>query len=474
MIDFKPRAWQRAKLSYLVTELGGSTPSKDRPEFWNGTVPWVSPKDMKVDCIRDSIDHVTKRALAETNLRTVPVGSVLMVVRGMILAHSVPVALSGVPVTLNQDMKALVPGPRVSGLFLRYCLQAHQARLLALVEEAGHGTRCLRSELWRKFELAIPPLATQLAIANFLDRKTAAIDALIEKKRKLLDLLAEKRAALINQAVTKGLDPDVPMKDSGIPWIGVIPVHWEVAPLYSRFAVQLGKMLDASRVTGNSLAPYLRNANVQWDHIDIVDLNEMDFGPADRKKFALKQGDILMCEGGANAKVVGRSAIWNGEIENCYYQKALHRIRALSSDEVPRFLLYAIQAACEMGVFVAGSNANIFHLPAEQLRVFRFAFPPTAEQRVIVSRLDAAQVASRRTSELLSRNIERLQEYRQSLITAAVTGQLDISAEAGRWPRAFTPSTPSSPRSRPTSSPTATSLPPPQSSTASAHFFRES
>ncbi len=77
----------------------------------------------------------------------------------------------------------------------------------------------------------MPPLPTQKAIADYLDEKTAAIDALIEKKRKLLDLLAEERAALINQAVTKGLDPTVPMKDSGIPWIGEIPAHWDVLQL---------------------------------------------------------------------------------------------------------------------------------------------------------------------------------------------------------------------------------------------------
>jgi len=141
-----------------------------------------------------------------------------------------------------------------------------------------------------------PPLPIQKAIAGFLDRKTAAIDALIEKKQKVLDLLAEKRAALINQAVTKGLDPNVPMKDSGIPWIGEIPAHWQMAPLYSRYSVQLGKMLDSSRQTGAALAPYLRNANVQWDRISTDDLREMDFSPSDRKKFALRAGDIMMCE----------------------------------------------------------------------------------------------------------------------------------------------------------------------------------
>ena len=220
--------WPRARLGRLVHEMGGATPPKDRGEFWNGGIPWVSPKDMKSEVISDSIDHVSDLAVAQTSLRIVPEGAVLLVVRGMILAHTVPVAQTVVPVTVNQDMKALAPSRKISGAFLRYSLQAHQDHLLGLVEEAGHGTRCLRSELWRRFEVPVPPLATQNAIAAFLDRKTAAIDALIEKKQKLLELLAEKRAALINQAVTKGLDPNVPMKDSGIPSIGLIPKHWQL------------------------------------------------------------------------------------------------------------------------------------------------------------------------------------------------------------------------------------------------------
>ncbi|MFA5508909.1 MAG: restriction endonuclease subunit S, partial [Vulcanimicrobiota bacterium] len=106
----------------------------------------------------------------------------------------------------------------------------------------GIGTAFLRlyTEDFGNISVPLPPLPTQKAIANFLDRKTAAIDALIEKKEKLPKLLAEKRSALINQAVTKGLDPNVPMKDSGIPWIGEIPAHWEIIPLGYRVSMQGG------------------------------------------------------------------------------------------------------------------------------------------------------------------------------------------------------------------------------------------
>ncbi|MCB9604770.1 MAG: hypothetical protein H6720_31000, partial [Sandaracinus sp.] len=253
--------------------------------------------------------------------------------------------------------------------------------------------------------------------------KTAAIDALIEKKQKLLELLAEKRTALINRAVTKGLDPDVPMKDSGVPWIGEIPAHWEVAPVYSFAAVQLGKMLDSSRQTGQDSAPYLRNANVQWDGIATDDLNRMDFSRSDRLKYQLKSGDILMCEGG----VVGRSAIWRGQVDGVLYQKALHRVRT-NRRALPEFFIQSIRAAFDQGVFLEEASATISHLTAERLRVLRFPRPPIPEQASIAAHLGLALETSVGASQRMADQIDRLREYRQALITAAVTGQIDVEA----------------------------------------------
>ena len=314
--------------------------------------------------------------------------------------------------------------------FMFYCLFA--AARSGAFSDAGSATiDHLTGETLRATRFPFPPFIAQRAIADFLDRKTAAIDDLIAKKERLIELLEEKRAALINQAVTKGLDPNVPMKDSGIPWIGEIPAHWELPPLYARYHVQLGKMLDSAKQTGEWAAPYLRNANIHWDHLDTDDLKSMDFTPADRVKFRLRPGDILMCEGGANAQVVGRCAVWTGELEDCYYQKALHRIRAASQKDVPRFLFYVLWAASEMGEFVVDSNANIYHITAEKLRVMRFPFPPMDEQHAIVDRLDRELGRMCKTEDLLRAQNAKLTEYRQALITAAVTGQLDIRAAEG-------------------------------------------
>src|SRR5579883_1450206 len=111
----------------------------------------------------------------------------------------------------------------------------------------------------------------------------------------------------------------------------------------------------------------------------------MDFEPATRDRFQLRSGDLLVCEGGE----VGRSAIWNGALAECFYQKALHRLRALSQSDLPRFMYYLLYTAAHRGVFAAEANPNtIDHLTAEKLRKHRFAFPPRDEQRAIVAFLD--------------------------------------------------------------------------------------
>jgi type I restriction enzyme S subunit len=206
--------------------------------------------------------------------------------------------------------------------------------------------------------------AKQRRIATFLDAKTAEIDELIALKQQQIALLQQKRMALISRAVTKGLDPHAPMRDSGVAWLGEVPERWEVAQLHYHYSVQLGKMLDTNRITGNHLAPYLRNVDVQWGRINIVDLPQMDFSPQDRVRFQLQKDDLLVCEGGE----VGRTAIWNGGIDECYYQKAIHRLRRTRTTDIPQFMYYVMLTAAYIGVFVAEGNPNtIDRLTAEKL-----------------------------------------------------------------------------------------------------------
>lgn len=420
-----PSHWTVSPLKCLAEFKSGGTPDKATREFWDGDVPWASAKDLKSGSLFDTVEHITDKALEVGAATLVEPGTLLVVVRGMILARLFPVTRACVPMAINQDLKAVVAKRGLSSDFLAWLLRGSEAETLSRLDEAGHGTKALRMDAWTAMRMPVPPIDEQRMVSSFLDRETAKIDALVDEQRLLIDLLKEKRHAVISQAVTKGLDPSVPMKDSGVEWLGKVPAHWEIAPIGARYSVQLGKMLDTAKITGANLRPYLRVFDVQWGRINTEGLPMMDFDADDRSKFRLVTGDLLINEGGSYP---GRAAIWSADIEECYYQKALHRLRVLDAKrDTSRFLFYLMVWATEHGVFSAGGNeATIEHLPAERLRRYRFPFPQIHEQVSIAKYIaDQSQAFESMMSESLTA-VQLLQERRAALISAAVTGKIDV------------------------------------------------
>ncbi|NQT93804.1 MAG: restriction endonuclease subunit S [Lentisphaerae bacterium] len=176
-----PATWpanSTERLGGLVDVQGGGTPSKQNHAYWGGDFPWVSPKDMKRDFIDSAADHITKLAVTETNVQPIPVDSILVVVRGMILARYVPIAVSTVPVAINQDMKALsVRDRRVSPLYLLAAMKGMSHQLRAQVSTAAHGTRKLDTERLLSLSVLIPDEKThQEFVTCFTRTRKLAID----------------------------------------------------------------------------------------------------------------------------------------------------------------------------------------------------------------------------------------------------------------------------------------------------------
>ena len=156
-----PRGWEVNCLSEIVTFVSGGTPSKARDDYWRGLLPWVSPKDMKVAEIFDAEDHISDQVPVQTSIKLIAPGAVLIVVRGMILAHTVPVAITRAPVTINQDMKALRPKNSISSEYLMWLLRISQQWLLTLVSSAAHGTRKIDTARLEALRIPVPPRAMQ-------------------------------------------------------------------------------------------------------------------------------------------------------------------------------------------------------------------------------------------------------------------------------------------------------------------------
>lgn len=206
---------------------------------------------------------------------------------------------------------------------------------------------------------------------------------------------------------------------------GGLPPGWRVVRLGDICDVQLGKMLSPKSKTGLSPQPYLRNANVQWRYCDVSDVAEMDFTDAEKTKFALRPGDLLVCEGGEP----GRAAIWNGEVAPCYYQKALHRLRPKGDLVNAALLMHRLRLGALRGEFTGThGQTTIAHLPADRLRELKVALPPLAEQRRVAAILDEQMAAVERGSAAAAQQLEAARA-----LPSAYLRVLFDSGDAHKW-----------------------------------------
>lgn len=182
-----PESWEVVELSDVCRFQSGGTPSKQNPEFWQGTIPWVSPKDMKRPRLDDVTDHISQEAL-ESGSKLAPAGSVFVVVRGMILAKTVPVALAEVPMAINQDMKAVIPGPTLRSDFLLYALETLRDNLFKKVGRSGHGTCTLMGHEVAAFKIPLPDLHSQEEIASAIQNLERKKELHEQKQTQLQDL----------------------------------------------------------------------------------------------------------------------------------------------------------------------------------------------------------------------------------------------------------------------------------------------
>jgi len=218
--------------------------------------------------------------------------------------------------------------------------------------------------------IPLPPLAEQRRIVARIDALAAKIDETRGLRKQAGDEAEAVRTSGINEVFSTLGKTVRPM------------------PLEALSDCRLGKMLSQNLTEGSDGTPYLRNANVQWDYLDLSSIYRMKIGLNELQTYLLHPGDILVCEGGD----IGKSAIFNGEIEGCIFQKALHRVRVFKEKAIPRFILYHIFWGAAQGHFSEiKTQTTIAHLTGVKLKKYGILCPPIPEQRRIVTRLDALQ-----------------------------------------------------------------------------------
>ena len=418
-----PEGWEIKKIKSFSSFSGGGTPSRENLAFWNGDIPWVSPKDMKTERIIGAEESISDEGLRSSSTTLIQANRLLMVVRSGILKHTIPVAINEVPVALNQDMKAIDFDDTLcaSGFFLRW-VQGLNSQLLLAWSKQGATVESIEHDYLVNTIVPLPPLEEQTAIAGFLDRETAKIDALVAEQKRLVELLKEKRQAVISHAVTKGLNPAAPMKPSGIEWLGEVPTHWAVGTL-TRIAerIVVGIAEAATHAYVEVGTPILRATNVRPGKI-IGEMLHLDSVFADdRGTKLLNAGDLVTVRTG-NA---GVTAVVPIELDGCQCFTML--ITTLIKTSVADFYCYLMNGVAARCYFsLEGWGTAQINISVPILKCLPVPIPTLAEQTAIVEFLDAETAKIDALTAEAQRAIELLQERRTALISAAVTGKIDV------------------------------------------------
>jgi type I restriction enzyme S subunit len=280
---------------------------------------------------------------------------------------------------------------------------------------------------FKSFYFPNPPLEEQTAIANFLDQKTEQIDRSIEKHRELIELLKEHRAAIINEAVTKGVNPDAPMKDSGIEWIGEIPEHWEVKKLKNLALVQPSN-IDKKSKDDEKEVLLCNYVDVYKNEFITDDISFMKATAADSQieKFTLSKGDVLLTKDSEDPNDIAIPALVLHDFPNVVCGYHLTMVRPLNEID-GEFLFRVFQADSVNTHFrVSARGITRYGLSVSAFTNLPVVYPDLIEQKQIIEYIKTETTRIDKEIEATKKEIELLEEYRQSLIAEAVTGKVDV------------------------------------------------
>lgn len=425
-----PSHWKfdRAKWSVTSCQNGvwGAEPDGD------DDLVCIRVADFDRQSLRVSTEKLTLRSIAEKDRRNrlLEAGNLLLEKSGG-GEHQ----LVGAVVEFNQ------PFPAVSSNFIARMVASDDMNSRFIVYLHSHlysgrvnfrsikqttGIQNLDSQAYLDEPITYPPLAEQQDIARFLDFKTAQIDALIEKKKNLLDKLAEKRTALISHAVTKGLDPSVPMKESGVTWLGEVPAHWKVIPVKFSLDIPITDGPHSTPQFYDDGIPFLSAESVKNDRLDFSRMRgyiSEDDHALFSKKYKPKFGDVYMVKSGATTGAVAR--VDTREEFNIWSPLAV--LRPHPEKSITDYLFYVLKSKPFFySVELSWSYGTQQNIGMGVISNIRMALPPVEEQRKICRYLEPLLQEIEDQRAKINSVVERLKEYRSALITNAVTGKFDV------------------------------------------------
>lgn len=397
-----PAGWAWATLGELGRWVGGGTPSKSIADYWIGDIPWVSPKDMKVERIADAEDHISRSAVDESATSLVPAGTVLVVTRSGILRHTLPVAVTECAVALNQDLKALIPASGVEASYVAWALRASAALILRECTKAGTTVSNIETARLMAFRIPLAPPAEQRRIAAAIEEHLSRLEAAERSLAAARWRIAAYRSAILSAATD----------------------HYETVDLEElvtelRYGTSVKCSYDA---TG---PPVVRIPNVQGGVIELSDLKYATDEQLDLSPFSLKGGDLLFVRTNGSRDLIGRVACVDGA-EGMAFASYLIRVRPDPARLDSRFAVIALSAPKARAAIEAkaATTAGQYNLNLAALRSLRIPLPSIAQQRSIVAEVEHRLTAAVAMEAEIDHALRQSAALRRAILARASRGEL--------------------------------------------------
>lgn len=414
-----PEHWEITPLKFCFKVLSGATPKSTELSYWeDGNINWITPADFKTEdrFISDGTKKITKEGFMSCSTTLIPSGSIIFSKRAPIGS----VVINSNDVCTNQGCLSCIPKDDISSLFFYYIMSVSQKYFDML----GTGTTFneISANVFKNVHLPVPPLSEQQIIASYLDAKTEKIDKMIAKAEKKIEYFGELKQSVITRAVTRGLNPNMPLKDSGVKWIGDVPEHWEIAPLKYFTHIKTG----STPPTLNQ--EYYESEDINW------------FTPGDFESLTLKKSgkmisnkakDDYACKifPAGSVYVVGIGATI-GKVASCSESASCNQqINVLIpiKDKIDcRYLVYCMNSQKE-GILLSANMVTLPIINQTKMGQLPIPIPLYAEQQQIATYLDIKCSKIDYIIAAQKKKIAYLQELKQSLITNVVTGKIKVS-----------------------------------------------
>lgn len=420
-----PEQWSSHRIKDFVEFEIGGTPSTSNEEFFEGNNIWISIADLtnnNKNTINNSKTKITDEAIKKSNVKLIKKGSLLFSFK-LTVGET---AFAGCDLYTNEAIASFKQNKNISLNYLKYLFKVGFENNAF---ENIYGAKIFNSDLIKFAKIIKPSFIEQEQIAKYLDTKTTKIEQTITKNKKLIELLKEKRTSIINQAVTKGLNPNVQMKESGIEWIGEIPEDWDVSKL--KFFFNFGKGLSITKKNlvekGISIISYgqihsklNKGINVTKELIRYVNKKDIP-----NFKSKVKKNDFIFADTSEDLDGCGNAVYIDKDI----LLFAGYHVVVLKSkiNKDNKYLAYLFKSSTwRSQIRSKVTGVKVYSINQKILKESYILIPSLAEQKQIADYLDKETSKIDKTIEKIEKNIELLKEYKKSLIHHVVTGKIDV------------------------------------------------